>query len=69
MWDGQRVLLTTPAPADPVQLRALAAARVEVGTPAPSLGSIAGPPPSHPWRRVEVGSKLYQQRLSESRSR
>lgn len=69
VWDGQRVLLTTPAPADPVQLRALAAARVEVGTPAPSLGSIAGPPPSHPWRRVEVGSKLYQQRLSESRSR
>jgi transposase len=67
VWDGKHVLLTTPAPADPVQLRALEAARVEVGTPAPSLGSIAQSS-SHPWRRVKVGSKLYAQRLSESRS-
>lgn len=69
VWDGEHILLSTPAPADPVQLRALAAARVEVGTPAPSLGSSAKPPPSHPWRRVPVGSKLYQQRVPESRSR
>ncbi|HEY4754170.1 MAG TPA: ISNCY family transposase, partial [Candidatus Limnocylindrales bacterium] len=31
-WDGERELLTVPAPADPVQLRALEAARVEVGS-------------------------------------
>jgi transposase len=69
VWDGERVLLATQAPADPVQLRALGAARVEAGTPVPSLGSISRPKPTHPWRRVEVGSKLYEQRLSESPSR
>ena len=69
VWDGEREILTTPAPADPVQLRALEAARVEVGTPAPSAGSIASPPPTHPWRTVRRDSKLGQQRLTESLNR
>jgi hypothetical protein len=61
VWDGQRALVTTRAPDDAAQLRALAAARVEVGTPAASLGSISRPRPSHPWRRINPGSKLYHQ--------
>lgn len=36
VWDGERELVATSAPADPVQLRALTAARVDVGTSAPS---------------------------------
>jgi transposase len=73
VWDGQRTILVQPAPADPVQLRALHAARAELGSTAPSLGSMAVPAATHPWRRVQPGTKLYeriaQERLSGSRIR
>jgi len=69
VWDGERELLATPAPADPVQLRALSAARVEVGTSAPSAAHHEAPLADHPWRRVPVNSKLYQRRLTESQNR
>lgn len=69
VWDGERELLATPAPADPVQLRALHAARVETGSVVPSAARAERPQADHPWRRVRVNSKLCQQRLSESRSR
>ena len=68
VWDGQRELLATPAPADPAQLRALQLARVETGSLPPSAARAELPQPDHPWRRVPVNSKLYTQRLSESRS-
>lgn len=64
VWDGEREILTTPAPADAAQLRALHHARVDVGTPVPS-GS-ARPPASHPWRRIEPGSKLYRRKQGEA---
>ena len=35
VWDGERDLVTTDGPADPVQLRALEQARGELGTPVP----------------------------------
>jgi len=69
VWDGERELLTTTAPADPVQLRALTAARVEVGTSAPSAAHHETPLAEHPWRRVPINSKLYQRRLTESQNR
>jgi hypothetical protein len=73
VWDGQRTVLVKPAPADPVQLRALHHARAELGSKAPSIGSLAIPPVTHPWRQVKPGSKLYerqqQARLSGSRTR
>lgn len=69
VWDGERELVTAAAPPDPVQLRALQAARVDVGTTAPSAAHHEVPTTAHPWRRVPVNSKLYNQRLSESRSR
>lgn len=68
VWDGERELVATKAPADPVQLRALAAARVEVGTTAPSAAHHEAPLADHPWRQVAVNSKLYQRRLTESKS-
>lgn len=69
VWDGERELLVTEAPSDPARLRALQAARAEVGTPAPSAARGSTPAPDHPWRRVAVNSTLYQRRLTESRSR
>jgi transposase len=69
VWDGERELLATPAPADPVQLRALTAARVEVGTAPPSAAHHEAPPDGHPWRQVPINSKLYQRRLTESQNR
>jgi transposase len=73
VWDGQRTVLVQPAPADPVQLRALHHARAELGSTAPSLGSLAVPASTHPWRQIKPGTKLYlrqqQERLTESRSR
>ena len=49
-----------PGPADPVQLRALESARVEVGSAAPSAAYRSGtiPAPDHPWRSVPVNSRL-----------
>jgi transposase len=51
VWDGQRDLLTTPAPLDAVQLRALGHARVEVGSMPPSAATATKPAADHPWRR------------------
>jgi len=65
VWDGQRTLLVRPAPADPVQLRALHNARAELGSTAPSIGSLAVPAVTHPWRRVKPGSKLYARQQQE----
>jgi transposase len=69
VWDGDRELLVTAAPSDPAQLRALHAARVEVGAVPPSAARDEAPATEHPWRGVPVNSKLYQRRLTESRSR
>lgn len=69
VWDGERELATTTAPADPVQLRALTAARVELGTSVPSAAHLETPLAEHPWRRVPINSKLYQRRLTESQNR
>lgn len=71
-WDGERELLVREAPLDPVQLRALRAARPALGSLPPSAATAAAPR-AHPWRRVAPGSKLYRQqqkerRLSESMS-
>ena len=51
VWDGQRDLLTTPAPLDAVQLRALGHARVEIGSVPLSAATATKPAPDHPWRR------------------
>jgi transposase len=60
VWDGQRELLSSPAPLEAVQLRALHHARVETGTKPPSAASATTPPsPAHPWRRVVPGTKLH----------
>lgn len=61
VWDGTRELLVRQAPADPVQLRALAGARIDLGRTAPSVGSVHKPPRDHPWLRVRPGTKLYDQ--------
>jgi len=53
VWDGQRTVVVQPAPADPVQLRALHQARAELGSTAPSIGSLAVPAATHPWRHVQ----------------
>lgn len=60
VWDGERDLVTTEAPADPVQLRALEKARGELGTPVP-----AGADGIHPWRRVRRGTALHEQQRRE----
>jgi hypothetical protein len=65
VWDGQRIILVQPAPADPVQLRALQHARAELGSMAPSIGSAAVPAATHPWREIKPGSKLYQRKQQE----
>jgi len=57
VWDGQRYLLLTEAPADPVQLRALHSARPALGTSTPTAAHPAKL--DHPWRRIAPGSKLY----------
>ena len=60
VWDGRCELLSTPAPLDAVQLRALRHARVETGTKPPSAATATAPPsPAHPWRRVAPGTKLH----------
>jgi transposase len=71
VWDGERELLAVPAPADPVQLRALESARPEVGSAAPSAAYRSGtiPAPDHPWRRMPVNARRESTRLTESRSR
>lgn len=65
-FDGERELRATPAPADPAQLRAADRLRVDP-TLSPGGATLPWiPPADHPWRRVRRGSKLYEQRLTES---
>ena len=59
IWDAAVELLTSPAPLDAVQLRALGGARVEVGSMPPSAATATEPKPDHPWRRVRPGTKLH----------
>jgi transposase len=72
VWDGERIILARPAPADAAQLRALDHARVELGSSAPSAGSLAVPAATHPWRRVRPGTSLHErlekERLSSSQT-
>ena len=65
VWDGERTILVQPAPADPVQLRALQQRPCRTGLHAPSVGSVAGPTVTHPWRAVKPGSKLYERNKRE----
>jgi transposase len=51
VWDGERDIVTTPAPLDAVQLRALGYARVEVGSVPLSAATATKPAADHPWRR------------------
>lgn len=65
-FDGERQLALTEAPPDPHQLRAQKRRRTEAGT-VPARAILPWTPPAeHPWRRVRPGTKLYQQRLTES---
>lgn len=57
--DRHRELVTTPAPLDAVQLRALAHARVEVGEMPRSAATATKVRPDHPWRRVRPGAYLH----------
>lgn len=66
VWDGEHELLTTPAPLDPVQLRALDIARVELGSS--PLSATTATATTHPWRGLEAGIRIRQPRLTESRS-
>lgn len=52
MWDGQRELLALPTPLAPVQLRALGAARSNLGSRAPSAAY--RPAADHPWRPAAI---------------
>jgi len=65
-FDGPRELAVSAAPADPVQLRAQHRLRPDPGlVPGPATLPWT-PPVDHPWRRVRKGTKLYEQRLTES---
>jgi len=65
-FDGPRQLAVRSAPADPVQLRAENRLRSYPGL-VPEAATLAWTPPQdHPWRRVRKGTKLDQQRLTES---
>jgi transposase len=68
VWDGERDLVTTEAPADPVQLRALDGARGRVGSVVPSAAT-APIAPTHPWRRIKPGSVLYERQQRERLTR
>ena len=70
VWDGQRELLSIPAPLEAVQMRALGRARVETGTKPPSAATALAPPsPAHPWRRVAPGTKLARMITAEREGR
>jgi hypothetical protein len=69
VWDGERELLATEAPADPAQLRALTAARVDAGTTVPTAANSSVPAPDHPWRRMPINGRRDSTRLTESPSR
>ena len=65
-FDGARQLAVRAAPPDPVQLRAQGRLRSDPGLVPEAATSPWTPPVDHPWRRVRKGTKLYQQRLTES---
>jgi transposase len=67
VWDGERELLSSPAPLEAVQLRALGHARVETGTKPPTAATL--PSPAHPWRRVAPGTKLHTRIKAEQEGR
>jgi hypothetical protein len=69
VWDGQHDLVTTPAPLDAVQLRALDGARVEVGEMPRSAATATSYDPDHPWRRVRRGTKLHAMLTAEKERR
>jgi transposase len=65
-FDGGRELAVSPAPPDAVTLRALGRLRADPGL-VPGAATLPWTPPAdHPWRRVQPGTKLYRQRLTES---
>jgi transposase len=65
-FDGERELAVTAAPPDPAQLRAQHRLRPDPGL-VPGAATLPWTPSAdHPWRRVRKGTKLYQQRLTES---
>lgn len=67
-FDRGRELAVSAAPPDPVQLRAQHRRRSSPGlVPGPATLPWS-PPAEHPWRRVRPGTKLYQQRLTESQN-
>lgn len=64
-YDGERRLAVMAAAANPRQLRAVHALRVEPSL-VPAKATIPWTPPrDHPWKRVTPGSKL-EKRLTES---
>ena len=65
-FDGERELRASPAPLDPAQLRAQHRHRAGPSLIPPPATIPWTPPPEHPWRRVRKGTKLDQQRLTES---
>ncbi|MBX3032072.1 MAG: ISNCY family transposase [Chloroflexi bacterium] len=64
VWHADRRLLVTPAPADPVQVRALAKARPVPAIRPPS--ATVRPSFHHPWRAVRSDSRMGQQRPTGS---
>jgi len=65
-FHGERELAVSAAPSEPVQLRAQGRLRADPGL-VPGAATVPWMPPAdHPWRRVRKGTKLYQQRLTES---
>ena len=65
-FDGPRQLAVRAAPPDPTQLRAQARLRPDPSL-VPGAATLAWTPPAdHPWRRVKKGTRLYEQRLTES---
>jgi transposase len=68
-FDGERELAIRAAPAEPLQLRAQGRLRTEPGS-VPGAATLPWTPPAdHPWRRARPGTRLYQQRLTESLNR
>ena len=68
-FDGARELAVGAAPAEPVQLRAADRLRADPGR-VPGAATVPWMPPAdHPWRRIRKGTKLDQQRLTESLNR
>ena len=68
-FDGERELALIPAPAEPVQLRAQRRPRTEPGLVPDGATMPWTPPTDHPWRSLSPGTKLYQQRLTDSLNR